>query len=90
MPRYIVRMAFYTPPETRFLVTIERTPQILAAIAKDGAAFVCQASDSACLLWIDYLGAASGRRSEVELARSYLGVEGRRERFVIVILPPAP
>jgi 4-amino-4-deoxy-L-arabinose transferase-like glycosyltransferase len=88
-PRLIVRMAFYTTPEARFLWAIERTPQVLAAIAKDGAAFVCQASDRACLEWIDYLGAARGRRSEVELARSYLGIEGRRERFVIVILPPA-
>jgi hypothetical protein len=35
-PRYIVRMAFYTPPEARFVAIIKRTPELLAAIAKDG------------------------------------------------------
>jgi len=79
---------FYLPPSARFLAADAAASG--AAIARDGIALACPASDAACVARIDALGAAAGgRRSEVELARSFLGIRGRGERFVIIIVPPS-
>jgi 4-amino-4-deoxy-L-arabinose transferase-like glycosyltransferase len=57
-----------------------------AQIRRDGMAIVCLDGDGGCLARArQYLPA---RQVEVEMVRRYLGMAGRPERYVILIVPP--
>lgn len=59
-------------------------------LERDGIVLVCRLADEYCVAAIDRVGQQmSGRREVVELERSFLGIPGRAERFVIVAVPPA-
>ena len=60
-------------------------------IDREGIALVCPRSWwPSCLEAVDSITAkrAVGRRVEVEIVRSYLGLPGKPERYVIVTVPP--
>ena len=60
-----------------------------ARIARDGIVFVCPVRESYCVSALDRAAQAlSGMREEVELARSFLGILGRPERYVMFVAPP--
>ena len=61
-------------------------------VTRDGIAMACVASDTYCTDRIAPRVAASppGRRAEVEIVRSYLGVAGAPQRYLIVTVPPRP
>jgi hypothetical protein len=54
-------------------------------IAREGVAVVCFES-AACSAALDRLGA--GTRRTLELSRTFMGVEGPRERYLIAAIPP--
>jgi hypothetical protein len=86
--------SFYmrTPPQTLEIVSASRTPWTSEAdVAREGIALVCPADVSICMTALDARAAMAPnvKRTEVTLARSYLGAPGKAERFVIVIIPPA-
>jgi hypothetical protein len=86
-------VVFYLPdrPSTYEVVKPERTPWVdEARIARDGIALVCPMSIKLC---VDAVMKRAGsnpdaKRSEVELSRTYLGVTGPPERYLIVAIPP--
>jgi hypothetical protein len=87
-------LAFYVPnqPSVYDLVQPERTPWIdQARIAQDGIALACSDDDFRCKAAADRMLTRfpSGRRSEVGLARTYLGVRGPAARYHITAIPPS-
>ena len=58
-----------------------------ARIERDGMAIVCPETQSGCMDQLNALAAALPRHA-VTLVRSYWGVPGVPERYVIVVLPP--
>jgi hypothetical protein len=74
-----------TPPEKLRIgaVTGERTK-------REGIAYVCPAADARCVGVIEQTAGGSAARDEVELTRRYLGVDGKPERYTIIIVPPRP
>ena len=86
--------SFYVspPPRTFEIVTPARTPWTTEAdVARDGIAMVCPVRDTGCMNALNARAAkaANAKRSEVELARTWLGIRGKTERFAIVAIPPA-
>lgn len=81
------------PPRTFEIVSpLRATPWTTEAdVTRDGIAMVCPASDAVCMNALNARAskAANAKRTEVELARQWLGMRGKAERFVIVALPPA-
>jgi hypothetical protein len=63
-----------------------------ARIARAGIVLLCVAEDRDCAALIRPLETASAapRRIELELARMHLGVRGRPERYLVVVVPPRP
>jgi 4-amino-4-deoxy-L-arabinose transferase-like glycosyltransferase len=61
-----------------------------AEVARDGIAMACMAADRVCAAMLRPREATSGavHRSEVEIVRRYLGVNGPPQRYLIVIVPP--
>jgi 4-amino-4-deoxy-L-arabinose transferase-like glycosyltransferase len=61
-----------------------------ARIARQGIALVCAIEDTGCVKAVDALASrlARGKRIEVEIVRSYLGVAGKPERYSIITVPP--
>jgi hypothetical protein len=49
---------------------------------------VCGESDLACVERIVKTAGPGGRRTDVELERSYFGISGAPARYVIVVVPP--
>jgi 4-amino-4-deoxy-L-arabinose transferase-like glycosyltransferase len=86
-------MAFYLWPRvsTRVLQG-NGTYQSLGAIKKQGIALVCASEEKDCMKAADALASrvSDGRRTEVEIVRSYLGVAGKPERYSIITIPPQP
>ena len=85
--------SFYVspPPKTFEIVSPHRAPWTNEAdVARDGIAMVCPTDVSICMnaLNAHAAKASNAKRAEVTLARSYLGVPGKAERFVIVAIPP--
>ena len=82
-------VTLYYLPRTARILGLDGSPATAAAIIRDGVALACPVSESKCVAKIEAIGAAAtGLRREVELARRYLGVEGRRVRYLIVIVAP--
>jgi 4-amino-4-deoxy-L-arabinose transferase-like glycosyltransferase len=87
-------VAFYLSdrPSTVEIVTPARTPWAdEARVARDGVALVCPTVESLCMRAIETRAAShpSAKRVEVEISRSYFGVPGPPERYLIVTIPPA-
>lgn len=63
-----------------------------ARVTRDGIAMVCVAGETYCTSKIVPRATASppGRRAEVEIVRSYMGVPGVPQRYLIVTVPPKP
>ena len=86
-------VAFYLPdrPSTLDVLDPRRTPWANEArIARQGIALVCAVEETDCMNAVAALasGLSRGKRSEIELARNYLGVAGKPERYSIITVPP--
>ncbi len=84
--------AFYLPDRPVAFPDFSRrtAPSVTPArIAREGMAVVCFAADAACKSAAGAQG-VSGRRTEVEVARSHFGTQGRPARYQITIVPPQP
>ena len=57
-------------------------------LARAGIALVCAADDRNCVPGVEARAGSAGRRTEVALTRSYLGIAGEPARYLIVIVPP--
>jgi hypothetical protein len=62
----------------------------LAALKKDGAVFVCFAEDQGCRQDTARQASRIGpsRLFDVTLTRTFLGIEGRPQSYVVRIVPP--
>ena len=85
-------VAFYLAdrPSTDDIMGPAQTPWVNPGrIAGDGIALVCAADDAPCIASADAIAAGrQSRRTEVEIARTWLGIKGRQERYLIVVVPP--
>jgi hypothetical protein len=86
-------VAFYLSdrPSTLDVLDPRRTPWADdTRIARQGIALVCAVDDAGCMHAVDTLASrlAAGKRSEVEIVRSYLGVAAKPERYSIITVPP--
>ena len=86
--------SFYmqTPPRTFEIATPRATPWTSEAdVVRDGIAMVCPADDTVCMNALNARAAKSPNavRSQAMLARQWLGMRGKFEPFVIVVVPPA-
>ena len=84
---------FYFPerPSTLDIGDPAVTPWTDAArLARQGIAMVCPVELPGCVKAMDDLAARrpAGKRAEVELSRSYLGVADKPVRYLIVTVPP--
>jgi 4-amino-4-deoxy-L-arabinose transferase-like glycosyltransferase len=72
-------------------VEIKLTGDDGARLARDGIVLVCKNTEAYCLAAMDKAaGAIGGRRQEIELRRSYLGILGKPDRYTIMAVPPKP
>jgi hypothetical protein len=88
-------VAFYLSgqPSTLDVLDPRQTPWVdKARIAEQGIALVCAIEDRGCMKAADALASElkEGKRTEVEIVRSYLGVAGKPERYSIITIPPRP
>src|SRR5438034_584852 len=86
-------VAFYLSdrPSTLDVLDPRRTPWANEArIARQGIALVCAVEETDCMNAVAALasGLSRGKRSEIELARNYLGAAGKPERYWIITVPP--
>jgi hypothetical protein len=82
---------FPEKPSTLEIVNPSVTPWTdEARVAREGIALFCPVEMLGCVQAMDARAGRSptGKRVEVELSRSYWGVAGRPERYVIVTIPP--
>jgi len=78
-------------PSTYEVLGPSETPWVdEARIARDGIALVCPVKEAVCLRAVETFAAGHpvAHRLEVEVSRSYLGVLGIPERYLIVIVRP--
>ena len=73
-------VAFYLPERPRVVLLHELASSVPEAM-------VCPEADRACVARIVQAGGTEGRRSDVELTRSYFGIAGVPARYVIVLVP---
>ena len=69
----------------------ERTPWVdPARLKRDGIALVCPVTKTDCVDDAEARAktAPGAKRSEITLARSYLGIPGKPQRYLIVTIPP--
>ena len=86
-------VVFYlsSEPSTDDIVGPRETPWVDAArLAREGIAMFCAADELSCVNAAAALAARGpkGRRVEIEIARSYLGLAGAPQRYVIETIPP--
>ena len=82
---------FADRPSIDEIVSPQLTPWVDdARIAREGIALYCPAADLVCMKALNARAAESvvGRRVEVEISRTFLGIAGKPERYVIVTIPP--
>jgi 4-amino-4-deoxy-L-arabinose transferase-like glycosyltransferase len=87
-------VVFYlsSEPSTDDILGPRETPWVdPARIAREGIALFCAADDRACVDAADALAAQGpkGRRLELEITRSYLGLAGPTQRYLIETIPPS-
>jgi 4-amino-4-deoxy-L-arabinose transferase-like glycosyltransferase len=79
-------------PSTYDILGPRETPWVDAGrIAREGIAMFCAADESGCVNAADSLAAKGpkGKRIELEIRRSYLGLEGAPQRYLIETMPPS-
>jgi hypothetical protein len=77
-------------PSTLDIMTPQVTPWAdPARVAREGIAYVCAADDFACMQAVANR-AASARRFDVQISRTYFGVGDASVHYVIAIVPPRP
>jgi hypothetical protein len=91
-------VSFYMPNHPRAAHVLDRigSQADQAHVSRDGAVLLCPARPrdlslaAACrnVLLERAMCSPEGKRREVEISRRYLGVEGRRERYILVTIPP--
>jgi 4-amino-4-deoxy-L-arabinose transferase-like glycosyltransferase len=86
-------VVFYLPDRPSMLDVLDprRTPWAdEARIARQGLALVCAVEDADCMHAVDALASRlpGEKRVEAEVARNYLGVAGKPERYSIITVPP--
>ncbi len=86
-------VAFYLSdrPSTLDVLHPRRTPWANEArIERQGIALVCAIADADCMTGVEALASrlSRGKRVEIELARNYLGIAGKPERYAIITIPP--
>jgi len=64
-------------------------PPDAAELARSGMAIVCFAENAGCRSNAS-AQAATGRRTETEIVRNFLGFPGKPQRYTIFIVPPRP
>lgn len=59
-------------------------------IDRDGIALVCALTEGGCIAAASAIAAGRpiGQRTEVEVARTWLGIKGRAEQYLIITVPP--
>ena len=87
-------VSFYLPsrPLTLDIIGPRDTPWADdASLARDGVALVCPEAEQFCMMLLNERAARApaGKRSVVEISRSYLGIPDTPMRYVIVIVPPS-
>jgi hypothetical protein len=88
-------LAFYLPdrPAVVNIVNPSRTPWVDdARVKQDGIVLVCRADHPRCLDQLNEMVLASApasRRTEVKVARRYLGLKGITQRYVVAFITPA-
>lgn len=83
---------FRERPRTFEIVTPRVTPWTrVADVLRDGIVMVCPADNPVCVNALSARVARSpnSRRSDVALARRFLGIAGAPQRYVIAVVPPA-
>ena len=87
-------MSFYFPdrPSAYLIGDPRQTPWVNEArIAREGMAVVCAAADADCLTHLQRAARSmGGTRSEFTSVRRHFGVDGKPERFVILLVSPRP
>jgi hypothetical protein len=84
---------FHEPPRTFEIVTPRVTPWTSEAdVAREGIAMMCPLDHAVCMTALNARAARTpnARRSEVTLARSFLGIPGAPHRYAIAVIPPQP
>jgi 4-amino-4-deoxy-L-arabinose transferase-like glycosyltransferase len=86
-------VAFYAAeaPATYDVLRPQVTPWTDAArIARDGIVWICPSIDTDCLAAIEAraAGQSTSQRTDVTLARDYLGTRGQPARYVLIAVPP--
>jgi hypothetical protein len=87
-------VTFYSAarPSALDVMSPQLTPWVDAArIADQGIAWVCPIAMTACVDAIEARAAAGpvGRRAEIDTVRTYLGIRGAPQRYLVVTTPPA-
>jgi hypothetical protein len=87
-------VAFYLPARPTTFADFSRylSPDVdEARIAREGVVIICPAKDTFCMQHLEELASRgpAGRRTDVELRRHWLWLEGPAERFVIATVPGA-
>ena len=78
-------------PSIYEIVSPQLTPWVdEARIAREGIALYCPAEDFVCMRALNSRAAksAAGKRVEVEISRTFLGIADKPVRYVIVAIPP--
>jgi hypothetical protein len=93
-------VAFYMPshPSAPHLLENGVTPAMAERIGRDGIALLCPVQTrlpeaaAHCLNAVTALAARfpQGKRTEIEVTRRYLGVDGAPARYLIFTIPPTP
>lgn len=63
-----------------------------AKLQSSGVALVCEATDEDCAKQSDKIAGLNpaSRRLQIEIMRHFLGIAGRPQRYLLVLVPPAP
>lgn len=63
-----------------------------AQLQSSGLVLVCEATDDQCTLQSSQIASLNpaSRKIQIELVRYFLGVAGRPQRYLLVLIPPAP
>ena len=91
-------VSFYMPNHPRAAHVVDRVGSQVdeAYISRDGAVLLCPARPRNLAFAIPCrnvllkraMCSPQGKRKEIEVSRRFLGVEGRRERYLLITIPP--
>jgi 4-amino-4-deoxy-L-arabinose transferase-like glycosyltransferase len=84
---------FYLPerPTTFEIISPDLTPWVDdARIAREGIVLACPSAESLCMRALEARVTRSNgsKRTETDIARSYFGIPGKPQHYVIVAIPP--